>query len=88
MCVFPDAGKLGSFRQTLQTLTGRHVECREVEYYRTRRLRLESDPPVPVQLDGDVGGMTPLDISVVPKALRVVLPRDLPPPAEDEELLP
>jgi len=77
VCVFPEAGKLGSFRQTLRTLVGQHIEYREVEYRRARTIRIDSDPPVPVQLDGDPVATTPLEVTVVPQALRVVLPRDL-----------
>jgi YegS/Rv2252/BmrU family lipid kinase len=36
--------------------------------------RVESARPLPVQIDGDVGGETPLDILVRPAALRVLVP--------------
>ena len=39
------------------------------------RLRIESDEPVPYQLDGDPGGMLPLDIEIIPQRLTLVAPR-------------
>ncbi|MDQ2732872.1 MAG: diacylglycerol kinase family lipid kinase [Armatimonadota bacterium] len=37
-------------------------------------IRIESNPPVYVQIDGDPAGMTPLDIECVPAALSLVIP--------------
>ncbi len=37
-----------------------------------RRLRLDAVPPLPVQADGDVVGMTPLEAEVLPSALRFI----------------
>jgi YegS/Rv2252/BmrU family lipid kinase len=44
-------------------------------YYRTRRLRITADEPLPVQADGDYIGTTPMDFAVVRSALRVIVPR-------------
>jgi len=76
VCLFPQSGRWGNLRQTVHTLQGRHLECCEVEYRQARKIALVSDPPVPVQLDGDSAGMTPVEIVVVPRALQVVLPAD------------
>lgn len=44
-------------------------------YYRTRHLRISTTEALPVQADGDYIGATPLDFSVAPGALRVIVPR-------------
>jgi diacylglycerol kinase family enzyme len=41
---------------------------------RSRSFRIEAPRPLPVQIDGDVGGETPLDILVRPAAIRVIAP--------------
>ncbi|HBH50655.1 MAG TPA: hypothetical protein DDY91_02060, partial [Planctomycetaceae bacterium] len=41
---------------------------------RARRVRIECDEAAPVQLDGDPHGTTPLDIQIIPGALRVFAP--------------
>jgi diacylglycerol kinase (ATP) len=38
-----------------------------------RRIRIRSDPPVRWQIDGDVRGMTPVDIELHPQALRLIV---------------
>ncbi|MDE7451504.1 MAG: diacylglycerol kinase family lipid kinase [Alistipes sp.] len=46
---------------------------RHVVKARGRRIRIESSPEVSVEVDGEILGETPLEFSVVPKAIRVVV---------------
>jgi YegS/Rv2252/BmrU family lipid kinase len=39
-----------------------------------REIRVESDPVQPVQLDGEPGGLTPFTATVVPGAIRIMVP--------------
>jgi YegS/Rv2252/BmrU family lipid kinase len=39
-----------------------------------REIRVETDPVQPVQLDGEPGGVTPFTASVVPGAIRIMVP--------------
>lgn len=39
---------------------------------RGKSIQIESDPPVPAELDGEVVGMTPLDIEVLPSAVELI----------------
>ena len=43
-------------------------------YRQFKKLRIESDTPVPSQVDGDMGPNTPLDIEVLPGRVRLLLP--------------
>ena len=45
-----------------------------VLYRRLRRVLIETDRRVPSQVDGDVGPMTPLDISVAPARIKLLIP--------------
>jgi len=45
-----------------------------VGYARGREVRVESHPVQPVQLDGEAGGDTPFTATVVPKAIRIMVP--------------
>ena len=45
-----------------------------VGYARGREIRVETDSPQPVQLDGEGGGETPFTAVVVPHAIRVLAP--------------
>jgi YegS/Rv2252/BmrU family lipid kinase len=53
---------------------GIHETLPDVESLSGRRVRIESDVPVPVQIDGDAAGFTPAEISVLPGALEVLVP--------------
>jgi YegS/Rv2252/BmrU family lipid kinase len=44
------------------------------EHRTARRLQVEADPPQPIQLDGEVWGVTPVTIDVVPAAATVIVP--------------
>jgi diacylglycerol kinase family enzyme len=43
-------------------------------YRRFRRARIETDTPVPSQIDGDVGPPTPLEVSVADRRVRLLVP--------------
>jgi YegS/Rv2252/BmrU family lipid kinase len=45
-----------------------------VGYARGREVRVETHPVQPVQLDGESGGETPFTATVVPKAIRIMVP--------------
>jgi YegS/Rv2252/BmrU family lipid kinase len=45
-----------------------------VGYARGREIRLETDPVQPVQLDGEPGGETPFSVTVVPGAIKILIP--------------
>jgi diacylglycerol kinase family enzyme len=53
---------------------GTHEQLADVQSVRGRRVRIESDVPVPIQVDGDSAGWTPAEICVLPAALEVVVP--------------
>ncbi|MBI3967511.1 MAG: diacylglycerol kinase family lipid kinase [Chloroflexi bacterium] len=75
LCLF--AGQHAFLSRTLHVLdvlTRRHTRSKFVLYERASEVRIETSRPLPVQLDGDFVGFTPMDFAAVPKALRVLLP--------------
>lgn len=54
-----------SFTGLLET-TGQVIRMRGAS------IRIESDPPVPTELDGEVAGETPLEIEVLPQAIELI----------------
>jgi len=75
VCLMPFENKLISIQQAMQILTGQHIERGIAQYWKVQSVRVESTPPVPVQLDGDEFAQTPVEISVLPSALNVLTPR-------------
>lgn len=62
-------------KTTLLWILGRHVDAPETNYFSTQRVRVESlRRVVAADVDGEVCEHTPLDIEIVPRALRVVVP--------------
>ncbi len=53
---------------------GRHLGVREVEYFKTDRLRLETEHPLDVYADGEFVCRTPVEVGVAARALKVIVP--------------
>jgi diacylglycerol kinase family enzyme len=43
---------------------------------RAREVRIEATPPRLVEIDGSVIGTTPVDVTITPNALSVLVPAD------------
>ncbi len=54
--------------------SGDFIRNESVSQYRTERVRLETDPELPINIDGEVVARTPQDFSVGHNALRVLVP--------------
>jgi len=53
---------------------GGHVGIKQVQYFRSAALRLEADPALEVYADGERVCRTPVDFSVISRALKVIVP--------------
>jgi diacylglycerol kinase (ATP) len=53
---------------------GRHVSHPKVEIVRARELRVDAPSPLPIVVDGEQPGTTPVRFELVPSALRVRVP--------------
>ncbi len=51
---------------------GGHLNIREVEYFQSERVRVETEPPLDVYADGEYVCQTPVEVTVQSKALKVV----------------
>jgi len=56
------------------TLLRLHPLKGDVVYRQFKKLHIESDAPVPSQVDGDVGPDTPLDVEVLPQRVKLLVP--------------
>lgn len=62
VCVLRDASVAGLVRAAVSALTGGLSRRDDVDYLTGRRIRVESEDPVQVEIDGDHAGTTPLDV--------------------------
>lgn len=69
-------GDLASLaRYALLLLRGRHLEHPGVLHVRCTRASLWTDPPLDIDVDGELVGTTPVEFRVEPAALTVIAPR-------------
>lgn len=54
---------------------GSFVERSDVHHATTQRVRLVTDPPMPVNLDGEIATVTPADFTIERNAVHVVVPQ-------------
>ncbi|MGB8129726.1 MAG: diacylglycerol kinase family protein [Candidatus Angelobacter sp.] len=55
---------------------GEHLRLKEVEYFKTSRLRIEAERRLDFYADGDSAEQTPVNIGLISRGLRVIVPPD------------
>jgi diacylglycerol kinase (ATP) len=77
LCTFRRGSLIsGLWYVTAVQFGGWHRRMSDCVLRRAFKLRVEADEPVPYQLDGDPGGVLPLDVEVLPGRVTVVVPAD------------
>ena len=76
--VFKRLGYLEIIKYLQDVIFSSDIRAAEVEYFQTQRLRVTSEQDVPVELDGELAGNSPVEFQIQQKALRVLAP----PPAQ------
>jgi diacylglycerol kinase family enzyme len=61
-------------RYVLGAWLGRHHRWSDVAMLHDEQVRIESDPPVPVQIDGDFVGHTPIDVGLLRRRVCLLAP--------------
>lgn len=57
----------------LNLLKGEHVNHPNVKYFKTKKITIESNEEVQVDIDGEYGGVLPATFEVVPKSFRIFI---------------
>lgn len=66
----PGFGAMLSY--ALSLIQSKHRLRSDVQHGRARRVRITAPETMPAQMDGEAAGFTPVDVEVLPQALRVV----------------
>jgi len=53
---------------------GAHLRVKQVEYFQAPTVRVETGEPLEVYADGEYACSTPVDLSLLPRSLRVIAP--------------
>jgi diacylglycerol kinase family enzyme len=74
VCTFKRGSLWSGLRYLGGVMLGQHKWWEDFVTHRAERIRIESDAQVPYQLDGDPGGVLPLDIRVLPARVTFLVP--------------
>ena len=74
ICFVRRTGKLRLLALFPKVFSGSHLERPEVEYRQAQSFRVSSETPLDIYADGEYICPTPVEISVLPQALAVVVP--------------
>jgi diacylglycerol kinase family enzyme len=74
LCTFARGSLWHAVRYLATAQCGCHQRLADCTVRRVRRLRLTSEAPVAYQLDGDPGGVLPLEVETLPGRLTLVVP--------------
>ncbi len=74
LCTFRGGNLIRGLFYLSAIILRQHRGWKYSHFQRFGKIRIESDERVPFQLDGDPGGVLPLEIEVVPEFLKVLVP--------------
>lgn len=72
--VFKRLGYIDMIRYLQNVIFSSEIRVPEVEYFQTNKLRITTDEDVPVELDGELAGVCPVEFELNPGSLRVLFP--------------
>lgn len=70
--------RLDILRQYTALVRGDQTQMRDAHYFTAKKIRIKTDVPEVLSIDGSALGKTPAKFSVARKALRVMVPQDFP----------
>jgi YegS/Rv2252/BmrU family lipid kinase len=74
VCVLPCRNREELFEHALRAAAGEHLHGEGVVYAKGKHIRIDSPQPVPIQVDGEAAGHTPLQIDLLPQRLGFIVP--------------
>ncbi|HEV2022043.1 MAG TPA: diacylglycerol kinase family protein [Terriglobales bacterium] len=74
VCFLRRTGRLSLLRLFPKVFSGAHVSRPQVTYFQATGLRVETESPLDVYADGEYVCRTPVEVGILPGALRVIVP--------------
>ncbi len=74
VCFVRNLSKLRLLRLFHVVFSGRHIGMKEVEYWKAKRVRIQTDPVMDLYADGEYVCPTPVELAVEREALQVIVP--------------
>ncbi|MFO8015979.1 MAG: diacylglycerol kinase family lipid kinase [Candidatus Woesearchaeota archaeon] len=73
VCIFKGDNILSFLRYALGMITSRHINFSDIEYIQAREISITAEPAALCHVDCEVIGTTPVNIRVVPKAVKMIV---------------
>ncbi len=74
ICLLEAVGKIEFLRTFHKVFKGKHITHPAVRMLRSKYVKVESDRPLPVLVDGEIVGTTPVEFEMVPGGLNIIGP--------------
>jgi YegS/Rv2252/BmrU family lipid kinase len=74
ICVLPCRSRPEAINLVLRAAAGEHLGVEGVVYTKGKRVRIESAESIPVQLDGEAAGHTPVEIELLEAKMPFIVP--------------
>lgn len=74
ICVVSKMNKLKLLCWVPTIFFGAHLRLKQVEYFQAKQIRIEAERQLDLYADGELAGRTPVEIGIIPRGLRVIVP--------------
>ncbi len=78
VCVVRKSSVPGRLMLALDFLLRREYRRQRISYHTCTSIEIHTRQPIPIQIDGEIGGFTPATFTVAPGALKVIVPQTTP----------
>lgn len=74
VCALPCKSRAQMLDLLLRAASGEHLDVEGARYLKGIHVRVDADEPIPVQVDGEAGGFTPLEVELLPVKVPFIVP--------------
>jgi diacylglycerol kinase (ATP) len=74
VCIYRCSNKPILLLNSLLTVLKSHRKSKNVIYKQCKRIKIYSDSPLKTELDGDPGPQLPLEVTIIPQAVKILVP--------------
>lgn len=74
LVIIGNVGILDFLGHLLQLRRGERLKHSQIHYYKTDRCEIYSESGMPIDIDGEFVGYTPLKMEILPKRVRIFVP--------------
>ncbi|MGB8226817.1 MAG: diacylglycerol kinase family protein [Sedimentisphaerales bacterium] len=74
LCIYRCHSKPHLLKHSLITTLKSHRKSKNVIYKQCKRIKIYSDSPLKTELDGDPGPELPLEVTIIPQAVKILVP--------------